>query len=544
MSHRESMLCEWTMKIRPIFHPFILTLYFFLLLLASNLGVIRPVEVIRPIILSVLGAVLIFLFLQYQHRDWALAGLICTPILFIFFSYGHLHLVVLGVTYSLLIRFIPDLSGNDLAIFLHPFLIVFWIGVFLYLRRIIRRFQNRRWEITKLLNLVTVLFLVWPIFQIIQYHWNLQQGKKIDPQTSPSADGSEQLPKLDTHPDIYYIILDGYAREDTLASVYDYDNGPFLDFLRDREFLIANISLSNYAQTVLSVASSLNMDYLNSLDWELDPDSRDVNWLIPIVRQGKVRESLEINGYQIVALESGYDRTEIPDSDLYLQSPTQASGTFESLWIRTSALLFLEDMTSLLGLPFPYAGFQSHIARIKFIFNELPLVAELPGPKFVFAHILVPHPPFVFDSDGEVLPPRHKFGLRDGSDFQGTSDEYIDGYRRQVDYVNRELELTLPKVIANSATPPIIILQGDHGPAAYLDWRSPQSDQFLERMAILNAMLIPGYEGDLPTDELSPVNTFRWIFNLVFEMDYPLLEDRSYFSATYSPFDFTEVMQE
>lgn len=270
---------------------------------------------------------------------------------------------------------------------------------------------------------------------------------------------------------------------------------------------------------------------------------RDMNWLIPFVRQNKVREFLELNGYQIVAFESGYDRTEIPASDLYLQSPTRASGTFESLWIQTTALLILEDMTSLLGLPFPYPCFQSHIARITFIFNELPLVAELPGPKFVFAHILIPHPPFVFDSDGEVLPPRHKFGLRDGSDFQGTPDEYIDGYRRQVDYVNRELELILPRIIANSSTPPIIILQGDHGPAAYLDWRSPQSYQFLERMAILNAILIPGCEGGLPTDELSPVNTFRWIFNLVFEMDYPLLEDRSYFSTTYSPFDFIEVME-
>jgi len=532
------------MKFRPILHPFFLILYFILSLLASNLGVVRVTEAIRPLILSLIVTLFLVFFLRYREGEWAVAGLLCSTFLIVFFSYGHLYLITLAITYSLLIKVIPDLSGNILATLLHPFLIALWIVPFLLLRKAIRKYRDRSWEINKVLNLVAALFLIWPIFQILRHQSNLRQGTPVQIQVSSSDDLTQQIRSLDSPPDIYYIILDGYARQDTLASVYDYDNDHFLCFLRGQGFLIADSSMSNYAQTVLSIASSLNMDYLDSFSMKLDPDSRDVNWLIPIIRQNRVRNFLEANGYQIVTFESGYDRTEIPDADSYLQAQNQTIGTFESLWMRTTALLILEDASSLLSLPFPFPGYQAHITRIEFIFDELPLVAELSGPKFVFAHILIPHPPFVFSATGETLPQRHKFGLRDGSDFQGTPDEYIHGYRQQINFVNKKLEQILPKILANSSIPPIIILQGDHGPAAYLDWRSPQLNRVVERMTILNALLLPGSDGELPTERLSPVNSFRMVFNQVFGTDYTLLNDISYFSATFRPFDFVVVSEE
>ena len=43
-----------------------------------------------------------------------------------------------------------------------------------------------------------------------------------------------------SHPDVYYVILDGYARADALATHYGYDNEPFLDALRERGFVVAD----------------------------------------------------------------------------------------------------------------------------------------------------------------------------------------------------------------------------------------------------------------------------------------------------------------
>ena len=46
-------------------------------------------------------------------------------------------------------------------------------------------------------------------------------------------------------------------------------------------------------------------------------------------------------------------------------------------------------------------------------------------------------------------------------------------------------------VLTNSPTPPIIMIQGDHGPGAYLDWQSIPNSCVKERMAILNAYFLP-----------------------------------------------------
>jgi hypothetical protein len=64
-------------------------------------------------------------------------------------------------------------------------------------------------------------------------------------------------------PDVYFLVVDGYARQDTLSKVYGLDNSPFLGFLRDHGFYVADAARSNYAQTGLSFSSSLNMNYLD-----------------------------------------------------------------------------------------------------------------------------------------------------------------------------------------------------------------------------------------------------------------------------------------
>jgi hypothetical protein len=176
-----------------------------------------------------------------------------------------------------------------------------------------------------------------------------------------------------------------------------------------------------------------------------------------------------------------------------------------------------------------------------FPLSQLPVVASLPeSPKFVFAHVLAPHPPFVFDADGEAVTSKHPT-LADGGDCQGSTADYIAGYRDQIAYVDRILEEAIDGILSNSPGAPIIILQADHGPGALLDWESVEASCLWERMSILNAYHLPGAHSAGLYPEITPVNSFRVVFDAYFGTHLGQVEDRSYFSTNSHPYEFIEV---
>jgi hypothetical protein len=150
----------------------------------------------------------------------------------------------------------------------------------------------------------------------------------------------------------------------------------------------------------------------------------------------------------------------------------------------------------------------------------------------VFAHIVVPHPPFVFDAEGRVTDQRYPFSFADGDMFQGTSDEYIQGYSDQVTFLNDSLLSWIKVLQSESSSMPIILLQGDHGPRSTVVWRSPSEDAMREGTAILNAYYLPGIDYPDLYDDVSPVNTFRIILNEYFNANLKLLPDRTFFMST------------
>ena len=148
-----------------------------------------------------------------------------------------------------------------------------------------------------------------------------------------------------------------------------------------------------------------------------------------LIKRSTARRLLESLGYKTVAFESGYYWTQVEDADVYL-SPKSSTASlldvtgglngFESLLIKTSAMLILVDgasaLPSLLQLDIDYPN-QIHRERVLFTLDQLGRLPAMPGPKFVFAHIVSPHKPFVFGSQGEVVE---------------QVDDEITGYRDQV----------------------------------------------------------------------------------------------------------------
>ncbi len=124
-------------------------------------------------------------------------------------------------------------------------------------------------------------------------------------------------------PDIYYIILDGYARTDVMKAFFDFDNTPFLDRLEKQGFYIARDSTANYCQTPLSLSASLNSVYLDDLVKGLGPDQTELSDLIG---KSNIVATLRPLGYKFVTFATGFDPTEHPEADVYLSPHPFASG--------------------------------------------------------------------------------------------------------------------------------------------------------------------------------------------------------------------------
>jgi hypothetical protein len=356
--------------------------------------------------------------------------------------------------------------------------------------------------------------------------------------------------EVDELPNIYYIVLDGYARADILDELYNYDNSEFLEFLDRKGFFVAEQSRANYIQTVLSLASSLNLSYLDDVASRAGPETSDRQPLRKMLRDSTVRRFLDELGYVTVAFPSGYPLTTLEDVDIYVD-PGQFWDPWVVLFLINTPIAWMMPSQNQLDVNGPSifnAMHAPHIATLRYLFDHLGNSAQLDSPHFVFAHIIAPHPPFVFDSSGNEIPPNRTFAIEDGNHFLeigGTREEYLDGYTGQLSFVNDQIEAIVDDLLSSESTRPvIIILQADHGPGMFLDWEHPDKTYFKERFSILNAVHLP--EGDSADfyAEMTPVNTFRLIFNRYFGTDFELLEDESYYSTWDRPYQFIRVTED
>ena len=489
------------------FHPFFFAVYPILALLAINSSELDLSSGLRPLLFSVFVTGLVFLSLQFVLRDWMRTALLTTLFLILFYSYGHVYNLLKGV----------QLSG--IFLFRHRTLIPVWfvlaaVGIWWALRK-----TTSLAPVTNALNMVGLFLLVLPLAQIALFSIQ-SRPSQVDARRSTSA---LNLEVDEQPPDIYYIILDGYGRGDVLRNEYGFDNAEFLSTLKDLGFYIAGCSQSNYAQTQISLASALNFNYLDGLSDQFVPGSDDRTGLDSLIRHSAVRMSLEQAGYKTVAFATGFLATEWTDATYFL-GPGYSWGQlneFEALLMETTMARLIQDGNRF-GMQ--TSGSERFRERTLFALDQMDELSHIEGPKFVFVHIIAPHPPYVFGPTG---------GPVEASDVGTTRTEEGAGhYRDQAIYISRRMQEIVPRIIAGSPTPPVIVIQGDHGPTVASNARS--------RMSILNAYFFPGVNASLyPT--ISPVNTFRVIFNTYFGQDLALLKDVSLHSDYTDPFNFRVI---
>lgn len=502
------------------FYPLVIGLYFPVFLYSRNLDRYSLEVAVVPA-LAVGAAVLLagilcgFIF-KNVHRAaiWYGANLVC------FFLYGGI--------FRTLKTMVP--GGHKILL---AAAIVLNAGLFLLYRK--RRGDFAKWS--PRLNVFALVLLALPVATLIRFHVREGFGPGAQPQAMPVVStGAGAAVDSRYRPDIYHIMMDGYSRADVLAGAYGFDNGFFLRALQDRGFQIGSRGRSNYSATDLSLASTLNMNFLDSLEVDLESQSRNWKKLEALRDDPMAMRILKSKGYRWIVVPHGWENA-LPSQADAIRTPSTASG----------GVYLTEFQNGLLSMtPIPYLlsalGMNElrrkpqHRNRILFEFDYLMHCAREPGPKYVFVHILAPHSPIVFGPNGEAkddIPDLNRLRTDDPRLFR-------EAAMGELAYLNKRLLQAVDKIILASRGNCVILLHSDHGESVLEFSEDPR---FLaQRHGVLSAVRLPGGAQDgLFHPGISNVNLFRFLFNHLFAAGYPLLPDRTWYSSPETPFQFREI---
>ena len=505
-----------------LIHPLLFGIFPVLFLYAFNIDQVRLSEIVIPLGLILFTALVLLLITAVMLHDNQKGAFSVSILLILFFSYGH---------------FLEILKGNGTALFIkygEGLLFAIWLFILLASIYLIARTDKKLDVLTNVLNVIALSLILISLFRIALYEFEKRgtDASEVEIFTGKETKTAGSIQSR-TLPDIYYIILDGYACSSTLEELYNYKNDEFIDYLEIKGFFIASGSRSNYSMTSFSLASSLNMEYINYLADEMDSKSRDVRVPYQMIKKNRVMQFLRLKGYRFIHFRSGWGATksnEYADQDIDCGKIDE----FRLILIKTTVLVLFTKAPGFLDLL---------RKRILKTFDEIPEIAKIEEPTFTFAHLTTPHPPYLFDRNGLRVPDSE---LR----FKGDAERNRRYYLNQLIFVNKRVTAMVDAILSDSNIPPIIVLQADHGTASLFyrpdreRWGSPTEDMLRERFCILNAYLLPGRADEHLYKSISPVNTFRLIFNLYFNAGYELLNDRSYYSSYHHPYQFSDVTEE
>jgi len=305
---------------------------------------------------------------------------------------------------------------------------------------------------------------------------------------------------LSNRPDIYYIILDHYSSDASLKNYEQYDNSYFTNFLKGKGFYVAYKSKSNYNFTSSSLSSSLNSSYLNIKN-NGRYSTADVDKLYKFIQQNRICAFLRDYGY-IQNIYSVFTIGNKPGKLTGADDKTGQSKTFINSLLRAVNQVFgVEDQQTKHKVYYTY-----DINSFNFL-DSLANTDNLTSyPRFVYAHTLTAHPPFVIDSTGAYQ-----------KNLSLTHDR--ESYIREVKYVNKRITLFVNSILSKPGKKPIIIIQSDHG---------SHLNTLEETSTILNAYYFPDKNYKSLYQKISPVNTFRIVLNKYFNANLSLLPDTNY----------------
>jgi glycopeptide antibiotics resistance protein len=467
--------------------PILFALYPVVFLYSNNVSILTINSITRPLLAAVLLALIFyaisFLFSRRRYQA-ANSAFVC---LFFFFTYGPVDSLLRKYDFIQVERFT-----------LFPIFIVLTVYALIFIQRSNKKNGKR---INRVSTIMVSGLLLVNLVTIIPAEIQKFQANKISPQSTgitAAISGND--------PDIYYLVFDEFASFRTIAEHWKYEDADrFKNYLISRDFYVIEGSSGNTPHTLVEMASRLNFR-----EYAAD---EEIPVLSDAIANNQVMALLKERGYTTVifdGIRSGYGiATKGPMLADYDFSYDAASSDRTLLAVDSFTQMAL-DLTIIRAIfPYPLANnidLIAHRNSVLYTLAKIPSLAEVETPKFVYAHILLPHPPFIFNADGSAVDAIHHTNW----------DFYLGHYI----YATKKVEQLVEEIFANSdpSNPPIIILQSDHGPR---NWNQgyPQA----MKLEILNAVYLPQAEPSIDTHLLrQPINTFPVILNAVFEVDLPI----------------------
>ncbi|MDP1604048.1 MAG: sulfatase-like hydrolase/transferase [Legionella sp.] len=354
-------------------------------------------------------------------------------------------------------------------------------------------------------------------------------------QNHSAVDARTNGTPLTSRPNIYFFLLDGYARADKIKTQLRFDNSQFLDFLKARGFYIVDRATANYPTTWLSVASTLSMKYIQTEDM---PPYRSVAPLHKIMKgENATVQMLRSYGYKYIYVANGHFYYQCPGQEDYcIQGANRPLlGQMEINLLKSTPVYpaILQVQPGLIIQPF-----LGSFTQVSDVSDEIVNI-RLKSPYFVYSHLLVPHPPFTLDA-------QCKRTGNDNIDLRGWQELPISGYTDYLQCVNRQMGELLDRIIAKDPTA-IILIQGDHGTSFLTNWKLPLKDWpaagNAERLAPMNAIRLPDRCGTSLYPTMSLVNSFRAVFSCLENRKPEFLPDISYISPDSDHNEFGHVLR-
>lgn len=475
--------------IKSILLPILCGIFPVLFLYSRNANLVQASSLVLPLSLMLALALLLFgLFFAFQ-RALVSAGLSAFFFLVLFHLYGTIY---------------NRLADNSLVQIEHftlipTFLLIAFYGGF-FISKLPRPAAN---QIQNLLLLVTGALVVYNIAAAVPSEIKKAQSRASSKVTVKAAQAA-----ADNNPDVYFLVFDEYAGFDAIRN-YWHDNyiDGFQSFLEQKGFFVAEHSHSLTTDTIFEIASRLNLK-------EYQSKNKSGYDLFDTIKDNKVMQIFKSFGYTTVVFDGVlfHHKTKPPitaDYNMVFDASYVPGGKgfavdeFSTLFLDQTMLRVFSNLYSARDL--------ATDPNRKMIFYSLAKVVdldEIPTPKFVYLHVMLPHEPMMFDENGEPLDFKHRV---DWTYYLGQHKYATKRAEQLVDQLLKE---------ADPKRPPIIILQSDHGARnrAYDHPDSVVLQNYDEsyKTSILNAVYLPGYDYSQLADDLDPIEPFAIVLNHYF----------------------------
>ena len=497
---------------RAAFHPLLIAAFPVIALWSGNLNEVRFGDVWQSLLTVVAIAAAVYGVLTLVFRgDSRRAAIVASAVAAYALLYGHVWALV------------------NRAIAEHWILLIIWtlLGIGVVYAVVRTKYLA---ETTSILNGLGLVLVVVALVPIVNHAFTGESRAAPPDREDPVVEDVSDR-------DLYYIVLDRYGSQRSLEALFDYDNSPFMEDLEDRDFTIGYDSLANYPKTAHSLAASLNLEYLDDLATPANRSSSDWGPVYRRLRDHRLGRVLTAAGVQYVHVGTWWNPTETSVSADVTYKYGSSSEFSQVLYYTT----IVPGFRAALGLGGDRDTRLLKRSSTLYQFDVLDQLARQDPrrPRFVFAHITIPHEPYVFAADGSLVT----------QEMEDKRTRALN-YANQVEYANQRIRELFDVLLDRPESErPIIVLQADEGPHPVryeryerrFEWDEAELAELQEKLRILNAYYLPGSDLE-PRRDITPVNTFRMILDEYYGTDLGQLPDEVYiFLDGYHLYDYVEV---